>query len=185
MTDKAKELIAAMNEVLSDCCKIPDTMAYRIAADSALAALRTAPAIDLEQYVVAVQYAIDGMREAGGITNTKVAEKLERLMATIDASLRGGSDAQPMFYIQDTRSFVGNCPMWWGPAGKGYVTRLDEAGRYTEQEAIAQNRTRDTDVPWPCDEIDKIARRTVDCQHMRKRSDRLAEIQATSAEVGP
>ncbi len=81
-----------------------------------------------------------------------------------------------LFYIQDTRQFVGNCPMWWGPNGSGYVTRLDEAGRYTEQEAIRQNRTRETDVPWPCSEIDALARQTVDCQHMRPRAERLAEL---------
>ncbi|MBH1529892.1 hypothetical protein I5T99_12595 [Stenotrophomonas maltophilia] len=82
----------------------------------------------------------------------------------------------PMFYIQDTRQFVGNCPVWWGPNGGGYVTRLDEAGRYTEQEAITQNRTRTSDIPWPCAEIDALARRTVDCQHMRTRGERLAEL---------
>ncbi len=100
-------------------------------------------------------------------------------------SAKGGSEAQPMFYIQDTRSFVGNCPMWWGPDGRGYVTRLDEAGRYTEEEAIRQNQARDTDIPWPCDEIDKLARPTVDFQHMRPRSERLAELaaQASDAEV--
>ncbi len=85
-------------------------------------------------------------------------------------------DPEPMFYIQDTRQFVGNCPVWWGPNGRGYVTRLDEAGRYTEQEAIKQNRTRDTDIPWPCAEIDAIARPTVDFQHMRPRAERLAEL---------
>lgn len=88
-----------------------------------------------------------------------------------------GADLGPgMFYIQDTRQFVGNCPVWWGPNGSGYVTRLDEAGRYTKQEAIKQNRTRDTDVPWPCAEIDAIARHTVDLQHMRPRVERLAEL---------
>lgn len=81
-----------------------------------------------------------------------------------------------LFYIQDTRQVVGNCPMWWGPNGSGYVTRLDEAGRYTEQEAVHQNRTRETDVPWPCAEIDALARKTVDCQHMRPRAERLAEL---------
>lgn len=81
-----------------------------------------------------------------------------------------------MFYIQDTRQFVGNCPMWWGPNGSGYVTRLDEAGRYTEQEAVKQNRCRETDIPWPCAEIEAIARRTVDFQHMRPRAERLAEL---------
>ena len=84
-----------------------------------------------------------------------------------------------MFYIQDTRQFVGNCPMWWGPNGSGYVTRLDEAGRYTEQEAVKQNRTRNTDVPWLCAEIDALSRRTVDFQHMRTREERLAELALT------
>ncbi|MDG2508667.1 hypothetical protein [Stenotrophomonas maltophilia] len=83
---------------------------------------------------------------------------------------------EPMFYIQDTRQFVGNCPVWWAPNGGGYVTRLDEAGRYTEQEAVKKNRTRDTDIPWPCAEIDAIARPTVDFQHMRPRAERLAEL---------
>ena len=45
-------------------------------------------AIDLKQYAVAVQYAINGMREAGGITNTKVAGKLESLLALIDVQAK-------------------------------------------------------------------------------------------------
>lgn len=107
--------------------------------------------------------------------------QLDNVLALIeqaDTSPKGGSDAEPMFYIQDTRSFVGNCPMWWAPNGAGYVTRLDEAGRFTEQEAIEQNLSRDTDVPWPCAEIDKIARLTVDHQHMRPRRERLVELAA-------
>lgn len=96
-----------------------------------------------------------------------------------------GADLGPgMFYIQDTRQFVGNCPVWWGPNGSGYVTKLDEAGRYTEQEAVKQNRTRDTDVPWPCAEIDAIARHTVDFQHMRPRAERLAELVLTDSQSG-
>lgn len=115
------------------------------------------------------------------------AEVLGQVMRQTQDSPKGGSEAQPMFYIQDTRGFVGNCPMWWGPDGRGYVTRLDEAGRYTKEEAIRQNKARDTDIPWPCDEIDKLARPTVDFQHMRPRSERLAELaaQAGDAEVQP
>ncbi|WP_313171405.1 dATP/dGTP pyrophosphohydrolase domain-containing protein [Stenotrophomonas sp.] len=109
---------------------------------------------------------------------------VRQAISAIVGSPKGGSETEPMFYIQDTRSFVGNCPMWWAPNGAGYVTRLDEAGRFTEQEAIRQNRSRETDVPWPCAEIDKLGRITVDMQHMRPRSERLAELQATSAEVG-
>jgi hypothetical protein len=88
-----------------------------------------------------------------------------------------------MFYIQDTRQFVGNCPVWWAPNGGGYVTRLDEAGRYSEQEAVKKNRTRDTDIPWPCAEIDAIARPTVDFQHMRPRAERLAELALIDSQV--
>ncbi len=116
-----------------------------------------------------------------------IAERALEVVAQIDAQVyarepntapnRLTDTAQAnLFYIQDTRQFVGNCPMWWGPNGSGYVTRLDEAGRYTEQEAIRQNRTRETDIPWPCSEIDALARQTVDCQHMRPRAERLAEL---------
>lgn len=116
---------------------------------------------------------------AHGITRKQAKEVLRKFAALYAASPAQAldlGDAEPMFYIQDTRQFVGNCPMWWGPNGSGYVTRLDEAGRYTEQEAINQNRTRDTDVPWPCAEIDALARKTVDCQHMRTPGARLAEL---------
>ena len=46
------------------------------------------PAIDLEKYAVAIQYAINGMREAGGSTNNAVARKLESLLAMIDGRAR-------------------------------------------------------------------------------------------------
>nr|WP_313269016.1 hypothetical protein [Stenotrophomonas geniculata] len=116
-----------------------------------------------------------------------ITEKALEVVAQIDAQVYArepntapnrltDTEQANLFYIQDTRQFVGNCPMWWGPNGSGYVTRLDEAGRYTEQEAIRQNRTRETDIPWPCSEIDALARQTVDCQHMRPRAERLAEL---------
>ena len=156
-----------------------------------------APGIDwphvANEYADAVCSALDGLKcirddlmtvEAVIENVQRNIERIQALHHRIDASPKGGSDAEPIFYIQDTRSFVGNCPMWWAPNGAGYVTRLDEAGRFTEQEAIRQNRSRDTDVPWPCAEIDKLGRITVDMQHMRPRSERLAELQATSAEVG-
>ncbi len=125
-----------------------------------------------------------------------IAERALEVVAQIDAQVYADEPnsetnrltalAQPpMFYIQDTRQFVGNCPVWWGPNGGGYVTRLDEAGRYTEQEAVTQNRTRESDIPWPCAEIDALARQTVDCQHMRPRAERLAELaQVESQAVG-
>lgn len=156
------------------------------------APVAASPGTDLEQFREAVLTWSDAAflhhpSENPQFKGVLRAAEADRLLALIDASPKGGIEAQPMFYIQDTRSFVGNCVVWWAPDGKGYVTRLDEAGRYTEEEAIRQNRTRDTDVPWPCDEIDKLARPTVDFQHMRPRSVRLVELaaQAGDAEVQP
>ncbi len=145
-----------------------------------------APGIDLKAFREPVAFWFEHLvTHPYTETNAARLREAKRLLAMIDASPKGGSEAPPMFYIQDTRGFVGNCPMWWGPDGRGYVTRLDEAGRYTEEEAIRQNKARDTDIPWPCDEIDKLARPTVDFQHMRPRSERLAELaaQAGDAEV--
>lgn len=69
-------------------------------------------------------------------------------------------------YVQDSRSYVGNCPLWWRPEGKGYTTNLDEAGRYTFDEAMRMHEIRSTDIPWFCREIDPLRRATVDCQYM-------------------
>lgn len=154
-----------------------------------------AQAVDLGQFRWAVQFC-RGHHSHGSALNEQVIAESDRLLALIDSKAAAGEPntapdrltvpAHPtLFYIQDTRQVVGNCPVWWGPNGGGYVTRLDEAGRYTEQEAVSQNRTRETDIPWPCAEIDALARKTVDCQHMRPRAERLAElIHMESKEVG-
>lgn len=69
-----------------------------------------------------------------------------------------------LYYIQDTRSYIGNCVVWWRAGGRGYTTDLDDAGLYTQQEALAQHRSRETDVPWLCSEIEPLVRRTIDMQ---------------------
>lgn len=71
-----------------------------------------------------------------------------------------------LYYIQDTRTIVGNCVLWWRPNRLGYTTDLNEAGRYTQKEALAQHRSRDTDVPWLCSEIEPLVRRTIDFQYV-------------------
>lgn len=82
------------------------------------------------------------------------------------------------YYLQDSRSYTGNCPMWWAKGGNGYVTRLDEAHRYTLEEAMKQHRMRETDIPWPCAEIDALRRPTVDIQHMRPIKEQIASLAA-------
>lgn len=76
-------------------------------------------------------------------------------------------EVEPLYYLQDTRSFVGNCPLWWREGGNGYTTDLRQAGKFTFERATRQMESRETDVPWLCQEIDAIERRTVDMQDMR------------------
>lgn len=36
-----------------------------------------------------------------------------------------------LYYIQDSRSYVGNCVVFWGKDGGGYVCDITKAGLYT------------------------------------------------------
>lgn len=69
------------------------------------------------------------------------------------------------YFLQDTRSYVGNCPMWWGIKG-GYTSRIDRARRYTLADAMKQHVARDTDLPWACAEIELLQRPTIDMQEL-------------------
>jgi hypothetical protein len=50
----------------------------------------------------------------------------------------------------------------------GYTTDLRKAQKYTLEEAMSQHRSRDSDLPWLCSEIDAIQRPTIDAQDMHK-----------------
>ena len=89
-----------------------------------------------------------------------------------------------LYYLQDSRSYVGNCPSWWAKDRAGYTTKLDEAHRFTFDEAMRQHRERSTDIPWPCSEIDSLARLTVDMQCMRRIKDQLAKLSAAPTLAG-
>lgn len=71
-----------------------------------------------------------------------------------------------LFYIQDTRSFLGNSPVWWGHNGSGYTSNILNAGVYSQEQAVAQHKSRESDVPWPKSYIDKKISVTVDFQHI-------------------
>ena len=64
-----------------------------------------------------------------------------------------------LYYVQDTRQFVGNSMLWWRHNGEGYTTDLSQAGQY---ESKPSNRA--TDVLWPVDYIESIATLHVDHQ---------------------
>ena len=70
---------------------------------------------------------------------------------------------EDLYYIQDTRTYVGNSVMWWRVDGHGYTPNLDEAWKVP-----ATWRGRDTDKLWPCKEIDARATRQFDMQLFRE-----------------
>ena len=76
-----------------------------------------------------------------------------------------------LFYIQDTRTLVGNCVLWWRADGQGYTTDLTDAGKFREGDGYG---SRETDVRWPVEIIDRIARPRVDFQALEHRERKVA-----------
>jgi len=69
-----------------------------------------------------------------------------------------------LFYLQDSRSYVGNDMLWWASGGNGYTTDLRAAHVYTKTEAVAKHQMRESDIPWPKHYIDSRTRQVVDAQ---------------------
>ncbi len=76
--------------------------------------------------------------------------------------------SENLFYMQDSRTYVGNDVMWWAKSGNGYTTDLNMAEVYTQSQAQAMHNSRRTDIPWPKDYIDKKWRPAVDVQYIKK-----------------
>lgn len=72
------------------------------------------------------------------------------------------------FYLQDSRSYVGNDVLWWAKDGKGYTTDLSKAHVYSLNDAQAQHDMRPSDIPWPKDYIDGKTRPAVDMQYIKR-----------------
>lgn len=71
------------------------------------------------------------------------------------------------YYIQDSRTFVGNCVVFWGPNGAGYTCHLDNAGIYSLEEARSRTE-RESDLFIPVEDIQPIASLMVDMQRLRR-----------------
>lgn len=133
---------------------------------------------------------MEAIFSAKALCNEKALEQLRRVAGEIIEVANEmhpparPPEAVPLYYIQDTRSFIGNCPVFWGPDGNGYTTDLRQAGKYTFEKAMRQHFMRDTDLPWLCDEIDAIQRPTVDQQDMRKRSTQQASMRRKATDRG-
>ncbi len=72
------------------------------------------------------------------------------------------------FYLQDSRSYVGNDMQFWAVDGKGYVTDIRKANVFTKAEAVERHQARATDIPWPKDYIDARTRPAVDMQYVKR-----------------
>ncbi|GFM83136.1 hypothetical protein PSCICN_38280 [Pseudomonas cichorii] len=70
-----------------------------------------------------------------------------------------------LFYLQDSRSHVGDGLLFWARNGVGYVTDLDKAELFTREQACSH---RDTDIPWPKTYVDERAHLGVDFQHIKE-----------------
>ena len=67
--------------------------------------------------------------------------------------------------------FIGNSPVFWHESGSGYTQWIDEAKQWTKEEAEKQiQSTRGTHQwqMWSVEEIESVAKRTVDIQDLRK-----------------
>lgn len=87
----------------------------------------------------------------------------------------GAHDAQPEPYLIRCVDDVGQQEMalWWRPERMGYTTSIDEAGRYTREEAEAQARSRNVDFAVPLSKALALSSRVV-------RAERFAELAALS-----
>jgi len=72
------------------------------------------------------------------------------------------------FYLQDSRSYVGNDALWWAKEGKGYTTDLSKADLYSREDAVRQHNCRETDIPWPQEYIEARTSPAVDMQCIKR-----------------
>lgn len=107
---------------------------------------------------------------------SKVSELLATGEGGFDSLHESGGAAEgpaDQYYLQDSRSYVGNDVLWWGLGGNGYVTDVRKAQCYSKDDAVAMHRARSTDIPWPKAYIEDKTRPAVDMQYI-KQADALA-----------
>lgn len=169
--------IAALNAAVDKfAAAMKETLAHMVRAEN-----RTgwADPANAEDYYKKLLAHAAGVRLAAGqevnIANFAMFLLYQRLRFT-------PTGGEQLFYLQDSRSYVGNDVLWWVKGGRGYTTDLSKAQTYTKADALAQHEMRKTDIPWPKGYIDGKTRPAVDMQYI-KRSEALSAIDAASAKV--
>ncbi|WP_313237835.1 hypothetical protein [Delftia acidovorans] len=122
-----------------------------------------------------------------GITPTHAVREACRqgLLAAIGAApaapaVDAGGDG---WYLQDTRSYVGNDVLWWAKDGKGYTTDVSKAHVFTREEAFSQAAMRGVDRAWPKAYIDGKTRPAVDMQYINHDQAIAAQAAAKGADA--
>lgn len=75
---------------------------------------------------------------------------------------------EALYYLQDSRNYIGNDMVWWVEEGNGYTTDLSKAATYTSENANRMHTSRKTDKPWLKEYIDSRSRPAVDMQYVSK-----------------
>lgn len=72
-----------------------------------------------------------------------------------------------LYYIQDSRTFCGNCMFFWCVDGQGYTCDIDKAWKVTKEQAFDQHRSRSSDIPRLVSDVEAVAKRHADMQSFK------------------
>lgn len=84
---------------------------------------------------------------------------------------------EALYFILSVKNGHGDACLWWRPPSKGYTSDLGEAGEYTlsdARRAVGGARYLDDNIPVPCAEALRLAKRTVQRDLIREREWRAA-----------
>ena len=85
------------------------------------------------------------------------------------------NSSEELYYLQDSRTYVGNSMLFWRKNGAGYSTKLDQCEVFTKDKAFKLHKDRSTDIPILKSVIDKIATRQVDVQDLYMENEKKVE----------
>ena len=115
-----------------------------------------------------VKYQIDFIDDYHEFDFQELEETLNQ-MKTLQDNI---NDVDKKYYIQDSRSYVGNSCVFWAKNNNGYTTKLEKAECYTKKEALYKSQNRSTDIPISKDCIYKSKSYQVDIQDLRRVKDK-------------
>ena len=78
-------------------------------------------------------------------------------------------DKTKYYYVQDSRSYVGNAILWWAIDGKGYVTDPAKAHKYSWEEIQTFIGGRSTDIIWEAEHVEGAIKKYVDAQYLDRK----------------